>query len=1174
MLKSVHFSGLGIFIFNFYNPTIEKICISSTLIRNFVERLYSSVGTYPFLGQFYTLNQGELRNRHIRDIQQQLVDFLAEENLENLTDIDYMEKREYIFSECVSSYFQRQTREIAVLNLSVGNSFEILALNTSLVDAIIEVALGYAMYELPCLRRLQYNEMLRDQQYKEKTLPEKIEKRAAIAKQLQFDDPDASEKQILQMKQYYQQIFNDLSQDIENHEKTLRSLSQKLPWIEKCKINREFVLENMVIFARGGYGRGELSFSSDRDVGYCLNTASLNEGEKVILQQLIIRTEHLLRSASVDTAHQYFEIEDDLRQYTEEENIHTIPSILESRVLIGSKALFELLKQKFYQILSYEPYVLKKLSEYKNHTHPTLTEMNIKEDFGGLRSIQIPLWIASATFGSFPNQTADLMVLLIEKRILSPKQVYKLCQAIELVYDLRNFIGGAKEFYFDKEAEDVGIYSEIQKNTINDNMEKLYLLKRKRFPGVDDFDRFRLKAVYNIQSLSQLILDRLLDRTIVRTFSTFQVEVHLQKKLVTEIHAVKGLPHVHLLLIFNNPITILDLFIYLGNSDYDLSPEIKDELSDVLQKLTTEAIQSNRRRIREKFTELMLTPYVARALRVMHEISDPNDGFGHANTLLGRFIPEWNQMRFLLRNLTYHQYPVCVHTLKAMDRCQEELMYLKKNYPELYNYLEPKHILALKWGVLFHDVGKIEPKTKHQISGTSLAIHALERLGYDDEQLFNLITLMIAHHMTVVRLSKTTAYYDQALQRFFEVANRDLIQVILLFLVNISDYSSVSDTTAKDTKSLRNFFEEMYRVYSEMKAGGMDDPMVSILLYLRNKKQDLETDTRIDLLINASLQNDLKVTLFQPLANVNSREFQKLQRVENDLHSMWKYLKIGSLDAKGTDEYTDKLIRTIRQYLTDETIRQLTESFTPLIEWFFMAFPNRFLLSETPNVLANKMLSFVDFKNKPIIVNVLTNARGSINGVLIYVRDYPQIHSRVAYALSARRINIESGKMNQLVMADGTVGFCYYFQVSSQGSNDLIFPRELEARILEGQPPQLITLNSDFIYNSKLRLEFLEADQKSYIVREVNGKYLREDMDFMRVKITLEDAPLVYYKMARAFDNAGIHIQQSLITTIGHQVADYFYVTREDFNRIRETDFEEVLKSFFLHPTEIRLENL
>ena len=64
-------------------------------------------------------------------------------------------------------------------------------------------------------------------------------------------------------------------------------------------------------------------------------------------------------------------------------------------------------------------------------------------------------------------------------------------------------------------------------------------------------------------------------------------------------------------------------------------------------------------------------------------------------------------MRFLLRNIAYHQHPVCTHTLNALDRTQKELDLLKTDYFELYQYLEPKHILALKWGILFHDIGKL-----------------------------------------------------------------------------------------------------------------------------------------------------------------------------------------------------------------------------------------------------------------------------------------------------------------------------------------------------------------------------------------------------------------------------------------------------------------------------------
>ena len=83
---------------------------------------------------------------------------------------------------------------------------------------------------------------------------------------------------------------------------------------------------------------------------------------------------------------------------------------------------------------------------------------------------------------------------------------------------------------------------------------------------------------------------------------------------------------------------------------------------------------------------------VEKALRIMLEISDPiglNDPafFGGTttqkylpDTLLGRFIPECNQMHFLLRNLSYHQYPVSIHSLNAVQAAEEELQILQKQY--------------------------------------------------------------------------------------------------------------------------------------------------------------------------------------------------------------------------------------------------------------------------------------------------------------------------------------------------------------------------------------------------------------------------------------------------------------------------------------------------------------
>lgn len=908
-----------------------------------------------------------------------------------------------------------------------------------------------------------------------------------------------------------------------------------------------------------------MSFASDIDLGYCLNPMGLHPFDQELVKHMVVRIEALLNGSKLETAHQYFEINEDLSRFTDPETLHTISSILESRLLIGNVGLFEKLKQQFYEILPYEAYVVLKLSEYRRQKRPSLSSMDMKEDYGGLRSLQIPLWLTATTYGVFPHQTAELLALLLEKQILSVYQGYALSQALEFLYDLRNFSGTARKFHYDEEAQHSGCNpNDLIPNHINDNLEKLYLLKKRRFIQVDEFDRYRLRMVQSVQELSRLILRRLLEKTIVHTFERFQLVAHLRKIRILEIHAVQGLPHVPLTVVFHQPDTILDLFIYIGESSYGLSFELKDKLSSIVSMLTPHAIEEHHVVIQQKFTRLLLTPYAAKALTTMFEIVSPSDSNQPIDTLIGRFIPELNQIRFLLRNLNYHQHPVCTHSLKALQNTQEELQYLKKNYPELYQLLEPRHILALKWGVLFHDIGKIDPSSQHEVSGTSIAVNALKRLGYDDEELFKWVSLLILHHMTVVRLSKTSTYLDQAIQTFFNIAERDMVQVILLFLTNISDYGAVSESTAKETGVVRSFFDQTYQIFSEMRiASQKTDPLELINLYLLNKKRDLESDTRTNLLIHKSLQNDLDTALLEPLKEIQETEYQKLLLSQEEIRTSWKYLKLGSLDYDGTRQYTTRLLRCVRGTVSESSIKQLTHDFDQVFEWFFAVAPNRFLLDQDPSILSQKLLEFMDLQKK-LIVSVLTNPRGRVSGILIYAENRKELYTRIAYAIGQKKLNIVSGKTNQVQYADGKIGFFSYFQVAN--SHEIIFPRELERIILQEKLPKLEPPSrSKTLHTPRgLKLHFLGDDGKGYHVIERDGHFIRESQNYVVVKITAEDAPQIYYKISEVFDHVKITIQQTLITTTGHHVSDYFYITPEEGEVLKHSDFEERLKLWFL----------
>ena len=62
---------------------------------------------------------------------------------------------------------------------------------------------------------------------------------------------------------------------------------------------------------------------------------------------------------------------------------------------------------------------------------------------------------------------------------------------------------------------------------------------------------------------------------------------------------------------------------------------------------------------------------------------------------------------------------------------------------------------------------------------------------------------------------------------------------------------------------------------------------------------------------------------------------------------------------------------------------------------------------------------------------------------------------------------------------------------------------------------------------------------------------------------------MVYYKMVNAFEHVNVSIQQAVISTIGHQVIDTFYILPSDHEKIVRSDFEESLKQVLRSPSEI-----
>src|SRR5262249_42932951 len=159
------------------------------------------------------------------------------------------------------------------------------------------------------------------------------------------------------------------------------------------------------------------------------------------------------------------------------------------RVLVGNERLLHELRLAFRLVLPLERYLIEKVEDFEGATVPALTSMDLKEDFGGLRTVQIPLWIIGVLYEAPDFSTSGLLTLARERGLLSLFEVARIVQALEFLNELRNFVGAAERFYYDQEARDSECYvEEFPENRINDALSRLYLFKKHRFASVDQFD--------------------------------------------------------------------------------------------------------------------------------------------------------------------------------------------------------------------------------------------------------------------------------------------------------------------------------------------------------------------------------------------------------------------------------------------------------------------------------------------------------------------------------------------------------------------------------------------------------------------------------------------------------------------------------------------------------------
>lgn len=1094
--------------------------------------------------------------------------------------------RKTLYTTFFESEYSAYRGDISEAVLVCDNALEVVSDHTAWMDAWIGFTWRFVYAEKKALMQELLKESDKKRAFLEKSIPDKRRKMKELKSYL---DSDAVEQLLMDASErsYYKNSLADLERDLETSEKELAVLSATAPLIHSTDVSENNLLKGIVVFARGGFGREELTFTSDIDLGYCLDPESLDLLEQQTARELIKRMEELFQSLELDIASQYFELKEDLSRFGHQDALHAVPSILEGRTLIGNPLHLESLKHQILIMCPQEKiirYLKRQMDDLRLESNEVFY---IKEGYGGVRHIQYALWMVLIVVNHESGNSSDLFRFLRRNDWISRLDETRLNQALELYLDLRNFIG-LFDLYKDRLIA-MGSESLVQRhskeiNFLDDQSCMAFLKLKNRFTTVDYLDRFRLYSIHTVARLAQTIVDNILDRTITEKRSGFLIFKHLGSNQITHLQPLEDEPSADRdesdAVEFYNPAStskgpledlflhlpnLMELFRYIGESGNRLNPRLMEVLSSLVPDLEKPVQSFDREQIRSFLFDVFITENASVAIQQMIEIASPLDRKGNIHTTLGLFLPEVNKMRYLLRNTEIHEFPLCVHSLKALGQVEEEIGDIQKNEPQLWRFISRNDLFALKWSVFFHDVGKINPYRNHEALGPVVSTKMLLRLGWDEESdTLDLIRLLIEHHQSVVRFSRLSTYLDQGILKFFGLAQRDPIKVLLLYLVNISDYKSVNSEMRHRAGHLERFFEKTISILSTFKGEQSSGSMHDIInTYLNRMVTEVRTSVLLKLLLNQCCNQSLEDTILIPLRRLSVQAAREVETHQEELEDALVYLKLAELDHKTLEKYSFRFIQLIRQAIPESLILELVRPLSSQWNWFFTAVPNRYLLSSEVTAITAQVQQFEARQHRNPRFSYNKGEQGEYDTILFHGIGDIEIQAKIAYALSWRGTNIENGKINKVIYADGQEGWVGFFSVSQISGEDMLSNIELESVIENLTIPPLNPPPVSERVESQIQVQYFNEPEKGYLVCESDsGSFSREKTNFVAVKISLFDAPFCYYKIMRSFEAIGVLPQQVTITTIGNQVIDYFYIRPQEKQKLVKNGFKSLLQKY------------
>ncbi len=578
-------------------------------------------------------------------------------------------------------------------------------------------------------------------------------------------------------------LFKVFQQNHQVHQLT-KGLSQAAGKVlEKAWIESELSLiagnEAPCLVAVGGFGRNELFPYSDVDILVLLNQADPNHLEPSLKEKLE-KFITLCWDFGLEIGSSVRNIDECLEESAKDITVRT--SLLESRYLSGNKKLFQTLQDRFEKALDPKSFFLEKLFELrqrhqKYQNTPYSLEPNVKESPGGLRDIQVILWMTrAAKFG-------NTFKALNQRGIITGREASELTKNHKLLQVLRaqlHLISQRRQdqIIFETQtplAEAFGLKNTLEKRASEQIMRRYYWAAK----AVSQLNEVL------IQNIEALLFPR--ESQTTRQLSENFIEKQSQLDIIDP-------------LLFNKrPDLILATFLIFSKNTglTGLSSQILRALYNARELMN--AKWRNDPINRQQFLEIIQSKTgVYRSLNLMNQTS-----------VLGRYLPPFRKIVGQMQHDLFHVYTVDQHILTVVKNVRRFFIpELAHEFPfcsELAANFDKPWVLVL--AALFHDIAKGRGGDHSDLGKKDVRLFAKQH-GLRKEDT-DLVIFLVAEHLSMSQIAQKTDISDPDVIDLFAKKVMNEHYLTALYLLTVSDIRGTSHKVWNAWKG--KLLEDLYR---------------------------------------------------------------------------------------------------------------------------------------------------------------------------------------------------------------------------------------------------------------------------------------------------------------------------------------------------------------------------